>query len=228
MTREPPSDPSPLPLDSAFDKAQRPLDALWSSFAGVTGREQGRTSFAFVSSEHNSGTTTLATCTALGLARHLGQGVTLIEVNSFSPAMASYLNLDPAPGIAEVLHGTAKAKEAIRNSVAGGLKVLTAGAMPPPEGRLVGQEARTLFQQASEGSRYVIFDCPPVIARPRGRLLLEYADWVVLVLRARSTKRHSAQAAVRLIEETGVPILGTIVNRFQSDMPFGLGAGNWR
>ena len=33
---------------------------------------------------------------------------------------------------------------------------------------------------------------------------------------------------MRLIEETGIPILGTIVNRFQSDMPFGLGAADWR
>jgi Mrp family chromosome partitioning ATPase len=228
MTRVPFPDPSPLPLDTAFDKAQRPLDALWSSFAGVTGRGPGRTSFAFVSDEHNSGTTTLATCTALGLSRHLGEGVTLIELNYFSPAMASYLSLSPAPGLAEVLHDKVRASQAIRNSVVKGLKVMTAGAIPPPEGRLASPEARTLFGQASEGSRYVIFDCPPVIARPRGRLLLEYADWVVLVLRARSTKRHSAQAAVRLIEETGVPILGTIVNRFQSDMPFGLGASNWR
>ena len=217
-----------MPLDTAFGKAQRPLDALWSSFAGVTGREQGRTSFAFVSPEHNSGTTTLAICTALGLARHLGEGVSLIEFNSFSPGMASYLNLDPAPGIAEVLHGKVKAEEAIRNSVVSGLKVLTAGSEPPPEGRLVGQEAHKMFEQASQGSRYVIFDCPPVISRPRGRLLLEYADWVVLVLRARSTKRQAAQTAVRLIEETGVPILGTIINRFQSDMPFGLGNSGWR
>ena len=55
-------------------------------------------------------------------------------------------------------------------------------------------------------------------------MLLDYADWVVLVLRSHSTQKKDAREALKIIEESGAPVFGSVVNRFQTDMPFGLGA----
>lgn len=213
-----------LPLDEGLSPIHKPLDALWAKFAGLTGRDEGQTCLLFVSPDHDAGTTTLATYTAVGLARNLEERVSLIEANFFSPAMASYLRLPPAPGITDVLDGKAPAVDALRNSKVDGLYVLSAGTpRETHQGELVGRAARDLFRRATEGSRYVVIDAPPLLAVPEARVLLDYADWVVLVLRSHSTRKKSAREALKVIEEAGAPVFGTVVNRFQTDMPFGLG-----
>ncbi|MFT5152916.1 MAG: Mrp family chromosome partitioning ATPase, partial [Planctomycetota bacterium] len=71
--------------------------------------------------------------------------------------------------------------------------------------------------------KYVIIDAPPLIDHPEARMLLQYADAVVLVLRARETMRADAELAQRIARDSGVEVVGTILNRFRSDLPFGFG-----
>ncbi len=74
----------------------------------------------------------------------------------------------------------------------------------------------------------MIIDAPPLIDHPESRILLEYVDGVVLVLRARSSESDAAQKTLRFLEEAGVPVLGSVLNRFKSDMPFGMGERDWK
>ena len=215
----------PLPLDQGLAQATDDLESMWTHFLGLTGREEDRVRILFTSPEHQSGTTTMATSTALGLARNSGDAVALVESNFYSPAMASYLGLPQAPGLTDFLDGKATAEEAIRNGRAPGLHVLTAGTpRPPRRGELVGPKARQFFQEFVPGHRYIVMDAPPIIARPQSRFQLEFADWVVLVVRARSTKKRDLRRTIDLVEEMGAPLLGVVVNRFSSDMPFGIGS----
>ena len=221
--------PQELPLDSALKKAQRPLEALWSNFAGLDGREEGTTYVAFVAADHGTGTTTVATSVALGLARNLDDKVALIEANFYTPAMASYVGIPTAPGFTDVLDGEATPEQAIRSFGVRGLSLLTAGTpRPPRQGELLGEASRSVIDHATKGRRYVVIDAPPLLEHPQSRILLDYADWVVLVVRSGTTKRARAKTALRQIEESELPVLGTVVNRFQSDMPFGIGKGEWK
>jgi receptor protein-tyrosine kinase len=223
------ADPSSIPLDEGLARAQRPLDVLWSNFAGVEGRDPSKVRILFTAPWHGAGTTTVACSTALGLARNLSDGVALVETNFFAPAMAEYLGLAPTPGITDVLDGKAKPEDAIQNSKVSGLYVLGAGTRREPrQGELTSPAAQELFQKVVRDRRYILIDGPPILERPNARLQLELADWVVLVLQARSTKKAEAKRALAVIEEAGVPVLGAIVNRFQSDMPFGMGAKAWQ
>lgn len=218
-----------LPLEEGLAKARRPLDILWSKFVGVEGHDEERVRILFTSADHGAGTTTLACCAALGLARNLDDEVALIETNLYTPYMAAYLGLPREPGLSDYLDGKADSDEVIRPSHVDGLHVLTGGtARPPRQGELVSKDARELFRHAVGERRYVLIDAPPVVARPEANIQLEFADWVVLVVQARATKRGQARRAMRMIHESGTPVLGVIVNRFQSDMPFGIGAGEWQ
>ncbi len=223
------TDPDSIPLDQGLRKAKRPLDILWSNFVGVEGRDPSKVRIFFTSPWHGEGTTTVACSAALGLARNLSDGVALVETNFFAPAMAGYLGLEPTPGITDVIDGKARPEEAIQNSRVPGLYVLGAGTRrDPKQGELQSAAAQELFLKVVQGRRYVLIDGPPILERPQARIQLDLADWVVLVLRARSTKKSEAKQALAVIEEAGLPVLGAIVNRFQSDMPFGIGAKAWQ
>ena len=219
---------SASPLDEGLENVQDVLDVLWTRFLGLTGQREDRVRILFTSPDHGAGTTTLACCTALGLARNSGDRVALIETNFHSPAMASYLGLSVTPGLTDYFDGTATSEEIVRNSQVANLDVLTAGTpRAPRRGELVGPTAREFFERFVPGHRYIVMDAPPIIARPQSRFQLDFADWVVLVLRARSTKKRAVKQAIGVIEEMGVPLLGAIVNRFHSDLPFGLGGKGW-
>ncbi len=223
------TEPLPTPLDEGFEENQRPLELLWANLVGVEGRDSDKVRILFTGPAHGSGTTTIVCSTGLGLARNLSDGVALVETNFYSPAMAGYLGLQAAPGITDVLDGKAQPEQAIQNSKVPGLYVLSAGTPRlPKQGELVSVGAQELFRRAIQGRRYVLIDAPPILERPQTRLQLELADWIVLVLRARSTKKSEAKRALTVIEEAGIPVLGVIMNRFQSDMPFGMGAKEWR
>lgn len=218
-----------LPVESGLAGADRPLDILWSKFAGVTGAEEGCVRILFTSPDHGTGTTTVTTAVGLGLARNLKERVAMVETNFHAPAMATYLDLPPTPGLTDVLDGRAEATEAIRNSKVDGLYALTAGTPRAARvGELITPEARDLFRNVVADRQYVLIDAPPIVARPEVSVQLDFADWIVLVIRARSTRRGHARRAMRMIQETGARVLGVVVNRFQSDLPFGMGAGDWK
>ena len=218
-----------LPLDEGMGDLERPLDILWSNFAAVTGHDEERVRILFTSPQHGAGTTTIACCTALGLARNMNEEVALVETNLYTPAMSTYLGLPVSPGLTDCLDGHAKISEAIRNSQVDGLYALTGGTPRAPRpGELIGKSAKKVFAAAVEGRRYILIDAPPVVDRPEANVQLEFADYVVLVIRLRSTKSGVARRAMRMIHKSGTPVLGVIVNRFQSDLPFGIGAGEWK
>jgi receptor protein-tyrosine kinase len=222
-------DPDTIPLDDGLERAQRPLDVLWASFASIEGRDPNKVRILFTSAWHGEGTTTVACATALGLARNLSDGVALVETNFFTPAMAGYMGLARTPGITDVLDGKARPEDAIQNSKVPGLYVLGAGTKREPrQGELQSPAASELFQRLVKDRRFILIDGPPILERPQARLQLDFADWIVLVLRSRSTKRSDAKRAMAIIEEGSVPVLGAVMNRFQSDMPFGIGAKAWQ
>ena len=71
----------------------------------------------------------------------------------------------------------------------------------------------------------ILIDAPPVLRVPDARILSRAADSAVLVLRASSTTRDEASAAMKCLQEDGTPILGTILNDWD---PQTTGYGSYR
>ncbi|NOT30569.1 MAG: hypothetical protein HOP15_09005 [Planctomycetes bacterium] len=183
------------------------------------GQAPGRVLFA--SPRHGDGTTTVAACTAVALHRNLRTPVALVEANPFSPALSAYAGCPPTPGFAEVLREEAAGDQVLRESLVLGLSLLPAGSLRAAE--LVdwrGQQARLLLEDGLRAFSFALIDVPPLLDRPVGRLLFEFGDLAVLVVRAGVTTKPDARAALRVLEESGVPLAGVVLNRFKKPLTF--------
>ena len=89
-------------------------------------------------------------------------------------------------------------------------------------GEFVAPEARELLDAVTAHSSIVLVDAPPLLEYPETRALLRHVDGVVLVLRSRSARKAAVRRAMERIEEAGVEVVGSVLNRFKSDVPFNL------
>lgn len=209
------------PLQQAIEDVRPLAEELWSPLAGVRG-PTGTARILFTSVESGSGTTVIAAACAMGLARNLRVETTVVEAHLARPALASYLGLPAVPGLSDVLVGRAQLSE-VRYQVPGcpSLFGVPGGSLRPAvAGEFADERARGLLAGLSDIGSFVLFDAPPVIDHPEVMSLLAHSDAIVLVLRAGTSQKSQAQRAVRLLEASGVPVLGSVLNRFRSDMPF--------
>ncbi len=102
------------------------------------------------------------------------------------------------------------------------LKVLTSGPLPSNPADLLGSPRMDeIVGQLKKRADMVLFDAPPVIAVTDATLLAAKLDGVLLVLRARSTRRDHAERAKELLERVGVRIVGTVLTNAQVDVQLG-------
>lgn len=202
----------------------RPLaDRLWGQLA-VLRREYDRPRIMVAGAEPGVGNTLVCAATALGLARNLRQEVRLIETNLARPGLADLLEVPRGPGLSDVLDHRATLDQAFqRLTSCPDLGVIAAGSprsvLP---GEFATEEVRTLLAEASAGADFTILDAAPIPSREGSRLLLDAVDGIVLVVRARSSRIEGVREAMEIAETAGVPIIGSVLNRYKSDVPFGL------
>lgn len=196
-------------------------DVVWAT---VTRLASARipTTVLFTAAEKRAGTSVVASATAIGLARHQRVPVCLIETNVQRPALAGYLGLEIA-GLSDVLDGRAQLDDCLQEPPdCPGLVVLTAGTpRSPVSGELATDRMTAILARLEQRCHYVVLDTAPVLEHVESRLLLHQADAVVLVLRARSTRRSDAERAHDILVESGTPILGSIFNDSRTEGPLG-------
>jgi polysaccharide biosynthesis transport protein len=174
------------------------------------------------------GKTTIARHLAAAAAR-MGSRVLLLEADLRRPTLAQQLDVQPGPGLADVLIGAVAVGEAtqlidLRTPSAGegsrghALEVLVAGAaLPPNPGELVESHAmESLLEQAKSDYDLVVIDTPPLTAVSDAFPLLRKVDGVVIVGRVGRNRRDVAQRLHETLTGAGAPLLGVIANGFKS------------
>lgn len=210
------------PLQAAIADVHSLAETVWSNLASYCqGREQTR--ILFTSTEPGAGTTLVSAASALGLARNTRSEVTLVEANLERPALGAYLGLGPAPGLGELLEGQVSLQECLRRVPdTTSLAAVPAGA---PRSAIAGEfaatEAQDLLDSLAARGSVLLLDAPPLLEHAESRALLRHVDAVVLVLRARASRKSEARRTLERIEEAGVEVLGSVLNRFKSELPFG-------
>lgn len=201
---------------------RRSIDTLWTHVA-PGGKPGSQRRILFTAPRSGQGTTTVATCAALGLARHLQAKVALIEAGAPSAALAALLEAQPQPGLSEVLSGQAKPESAIRRGPDPGLLVMFAGNRLIPPGAWNREPARQLLRWFGQGQDFVLIDCPPILSHPEARPLLREVDQVVVVLQAGRSRKDEARDLIQAMTEARMDVLGCILNRYQPDLPSWIG-----
>lgn len=199
-----------LKLDYAGEEA---INAICSSMA-FAGRNLKRV--LITSCGANEGKTFTALQIAIGMTRR-GARVLLIDADLRLSVMKSkydiHFGTQPA-GLAHFLSGQCQAEDAVYHTNIPNLDLLPDGvSVKTPLALLTSSEFDSLMSSVGEAYDLVIVDTPPLGAVVDAAEISRRCDGSMLVLEYNRTHARSLKEAVSLLQQTGTPVLGCIVNK---------------
>jgi capsular exopolysaccharide synthesis family protein len=151
---------------------------------------------------------------SLALATSLSAPVLLVDSDLRRPMVHQYLGLNQGQqdtiGFSDLLTQSAGDITPYTAKV-GKLDVILGGTRPQnPVGLLSSQRAQELLAQFRKDYRLIILDGPPLIPIADSHVLGALADGVVVVVRARQTRRELFRRAIESLSAANV--LGVVLN----------------
>ena len=153
------------------------------------------------------------TCANLAVVLAQADKNTLVmDCDLRKPVMHKIFGLRNFSGVVNVLVGERDLSEVWQEPMQG-LKVITAGSMPPNPAELVGSRRfAQLLERVREEFDYVLIDAPPTELVSDPVTLATQGDGVLLVLDAQNTRKGSLRQAIRRLETVRANVLGTVMN----------------
>ncbi len=149
-----------------------------------------------------------------------GRRVLLVDADLRRPRLDRVLALSSAPGLAEVLAGTATMAEAVRRPLGLEFDCMTSGAIPENPSELLGSSAFAEFQRAAEASYDVVLvDSPVMMAVTDAVVLAATIRKVVMVQRPGTLPRSALVDMRHTLERAGATIIGFVLNQVAADDP---------
>jgi capsular exopolysaccharide synthesis family protein len=174
----------------------------------------------FASAVSGEGTSTVARNTAIALGRHRTERTLLVDANLRTPSQHLAFKIDRNSGLSNVMKGTASLTSAIRNDVRPGLSFLPAGAPADSPPHLLTQSAlQGVVMALTSLFDWVIVDGPPATPYPDVAGIAGASGGAVMVCRAEKTRWEVAEEAKRVLEQSGVDVLGAVLNRREYHIP---------
>jgi capsular exopolysaccharide synthesis family protein len=160
------------------------------------------------------GKTTTSCNLALALA-YGGARVLLIDADLRRPNLHRVLDVPNERGLADLLSGTVKPREATQQTETRNLVVMTSGRVPPnPSELLASARMRTLLSHLREGPfDWIIIDTPPVLAVTDSMVVAPLADGVLLVIGSEMTRRSLAQRAIESLSQSRPGPMAAVLNK---------------
>lgn len=183
-------------------------------------RTQQESVILVTSSIAGEGASTVARNIATALAQHRNERVLLIDANLRSPSQQLAFGLKTSDGLGDVLLGTASLTAAIQEDVVPGLSLLTGGrATESPVQLLTVASLNSVILGLMSLYDWVIIDGPPTTAYPDSASLATASSGVILVVEAESTRQEVVEEARRVLETSGVELVGAVLNRRRYHIP---------
>lgn len=200
-------------------------DSFRSVLASIlfTGTRRRQQVLVVTSANPGEGKTTAVTNLGATLA-NMKRKVLLIDGDIRSPRLHSIFGLDNSLGLTDVLqqiahHEVPKIHSPIRHTGIPNLHVLTSGpAIESGADLLFSTSMPALIARYREEYEMILIDTPPMLLMPDARFLSRVADGVVLIARAGKTGRDAIQSACRRLFEDRTPIVGVVLNDWNSRM----------
>jgi Mrp family chromosome partitioning ATPase len=182
----------------------------------------------FASAQTGGGNSTTLANLAFAFSR-AGRDVAIVDLDVRRPMLHRFLNLKPAPGLADVALGHARLDDALwQLSVAnrgtartaatngsgrgtGAVHALTLGAPPPEDGFIASEAVAEILSQLKERFGVVLVDSPPLFSVGDALALTAIVDGVVLVVR-RNVIRGSVLSDVQdVLGSARATVLGAVL-----------------
>jgi capsular exopolysaccharide synthesis family protein len=214
-----------LPFENALARQVSPgLFLAHPPLDGVTeGLRDLRTSLLFpsgtvrsvtITSPHGRhGKTTIALGLAVTMAR-AGTRTLLVDGDLRRGRLAEVLELEPVPGLREVMAGL-RPESAIRTTSLPELDVLTSGRLATDPGELLERFPQVL-EQLEHAYDTVVVDTTPLTPVGDARVIASATGSTVLVASAGAASRDDLRQAVERLALVGISPAGTVLNKSRS------------
>ncbi len=157
------------------------------------------------------GKSTVALNLAMVLAQS-GSRVCLVEGDVRRPKVSSYLGVEGAVGLTDVLVGKYDLSTALLDW-GNGLTVLPAGTNPPDPGELFASARMTdLMNRLAAHYDYLICDTPPLLAVADAAIAARSFDGAILVTRHGHAQRSQVAKAIEALKTSETRLIGTVLN----------------
>jgi succinoglycan biosynthesis transport protein ExoP len=189
--------------------------------------ESGTKSFVVTSSIPSEGKTTTAANIAIALADS-GAHVVLIDADLRRPKIASYMGIDGAVGLTDVLISRVDLADALQPWGRGDLAVLAAGTIPPNPSELLGSRAMaSLIRTLETDFDVVILDLPPLLPVTDAALVSKMTKGALLVVAAGRTHKGELAGAIAALDNVGASVAGVILTMLPTKGPDAYGYGRY-
>lgn len=147
-----------------------------------------------------------------------GARVLLVDADLRKGLLHRRFGVEGGPGLTEVLDGKATSAQAVVSTPTSKLFLLPRGDIARNPGEMFLKSAmRDLIKELAAQFDYVIFDTAPVMAADDVTSLAPHVEGVLFVVRASYTSGRVARAALDLLYQREVNILGLVFNGVQAD-----------
>lgn len=179
-------------------------------FAGVS---RDLHSLLVTSADPGEGKTTTVCNLAVTMAQ-AGKKVLLIDGDLRKSAVHAAFRLSNTVGLTSLLIRTAEPHEVIQEIPDLGLRVITAGPMPPNPAELLGsRRMQDLLDGFKREHDMVLIDTAPVLAVTDAQVLSQLVEGVLLVLGSGRVPRERIKKAKGMLDRVRAPLVGTVLNR---------------
>lgn len=163
------------------------------------------------------GKTTVATNLAVALG-HL-DSVLLIDADLRRASVGAKFGLaDGAPGLSNLVAGTAQSEECIHKIEEAGIDVMPSGTIPPnPLELLSSHRFEEMIVRLSESYARIVVDSAPAQAVSDALVLSKICSAVVFVVKSDDTPIPLALLAIKRLRQVDAPLVGAVLNQFDSD-----------
>ncbi|MFZ7086692.1 polysaccharide biosynthesis tyrosine autokinase [Curtobacterium sp. RRHDQ10] len=184
-------------------------------------------SFVMTSSVESEGKSTTVANLAIALDS-AGYRVILIDADLRRPKIATYMDVEGAAGLTDVLIGRAELDDVAQPWGRGRMRVLPAGPIPPNPSELLGSRTMQLLIERLEAEYdYVLFDAPPLLPVTDGAILSKKAGGAIVVVAAGRTHKNQLAGAVSALENVGAPVAGFVLTMMPTKGPGAYGYGRY-
>ncbi|WP_062387903.1 polysaccharide biosynthesis tyrosine autokinase [Demequina iriomotensis] len=183
--------------------------------------------FVLTSSVPSEGKSTTAANLAITLA-DAGARVLLVGADLRRPKIASYMGIEDAVGLTDVLIGRVDLTSAVQRWGHSELYLLPAGSIPPNPSELLGSSLmERLVDRLDADYDYVLYDAPPLLPVTDAAVLARLVGSTVLVVASGKTHSHQVDSAIASLETVGAPLSGLVLTMLATKGPDAYGYGRY-
>ena len=168
-------------------------------------------SIVITSSLPEEGKSTTAANLAITLAQ-AGLRVALVEADLRRPRLATYMGLEGAAGLTDVLVGRAKLQQMLVPWGGLSLSVLPSGRSAPNPSELLGSHAMlSVIRELEQTFDIVLLDAPPLLPVTDAAVMSALAGGAILIVRLGSTTHDQVESGVESLKSVDARLLGVVM-----------------